>query len=191
MKKLILIITLFCTSLCVKAYQYQGNQTSDISNMTLAEKVQYIRQIKPFVFSKESKDKINSPEFIHILASHKQDKKYPDQYYAAQTNYKSFETNYLYPLFTKHFKIMYMYGVQEQDNIRIIYYYNVLGKLQMLDFIYGNYPNYPYFSKKYKTSGKLIESSYYPDKDTQIKFNDKGTSAEILINEKLTDKIKS
>ena len=139
--------------------------------------------------AKDCKYKLESPEFIHIIATHRKDKQYPDRYYAAQTGYASYNNAYLSPMFTKHINIMYMYGVQEKDNIRVVYYYNVFGSLQRLDFMYDKYPNYPYYSRKYKKSGNLINSEYYSDENTKIKFNTNGTQAEIWINDKLTNKI--
>jgi len=190
MKRLILLISLILST-ALHTYAFTSNEynSQDLSNMNLQEKTQYVKQIKTLLFAKDCKYKLETPEFIHIIATHRKDKQYPDQYYAAQTGYDSYNNADLTAMFTKHMNIMYMYGVQEKDNSRIIYYYNVFGSIQLLDFMYENYPNYPFYTRKYKKSGDLINSVYCPDEKTKIKFNTKGTKAEIWINEELTDKI--
>lgn len=160
-------------------------QTQDILSMDKYTQTKYIQQIKTFIYGNDCKYKINTPEFKKIILEHKRDKNYPETYYASQSDYDYYNSLKLESYYTKYLNILYMYTIQEQENLRIIYYYNPVGKLVFVEFIYGNYPNYPFFTRKYSKKGTLIESTYAINETTKIKFNTKGTKA-CIIKDKTT-----
>lgn len=146
---------------------------------------EFVQQIKTAVFSKDCVYKLETPEFKKIIQDHKKDTNYLENYYAAQSGYTYFKNNNLSAMFTPKMDVMYMYSLQETNNLRIIYYYNIWGRLQNIDFLYDNYPSYPYFSRKYNSRGKLLNTTFYSDEMTKIKFNNDGSKYEIYYKGKL------
>ena len=170
MKKIILLLLIFIIGNIT--YSFEENTLSNFDSKD-------IKVIKSILFSKECKNTLESAEFKKIIQEHKKDKNYTENYYAAQGGYKYFKNNYL-ETYTTKLDLMYMYSLQEQNNLRLIYYYSILGNLKYVDILYSNYPNYPYYSRKYSKSGKLVSSSYYPDKDTEVLFNKDGSNCQII-----------
>ena len=159
-----------------------GNITYSFDeNTVLINDIKDINSIKAILYSKECQTKLNTPEFKKIINEHKKDKNYTENYYAAQGGYKYFKNNYL-KAYTTKMDLMYMYSLQEHNNLRLIYYYSILGNLKYVDILYNNYPNYPYYSRKYSKSGKLISSSYYPDKNNEIVFYNDGSNYKIILH---------
>ena len=71
-------------------------------------------------------------------------------------------------------KNIYMYAIQDKNDVSKAYYYDALGNLKYVDFIYGEYPDYPYYSIQYKISGKPVSAIYFVSKDCQYLFNPDG-----------------
>lgn len=132
-------------------------------------------ELKSTLFAKDCIYKLETKEFKDIVQQHKKDTNYLENYYATQSGYKYFKNNNLKGYFTSKFEVLYLYSLQERNNPRVIYYYNIWGQLQNLDFLYGEYPAYPYFARKYKPNGQLINTIYYPSEDKQIIFNKDGS----------------
>src|SRR5574344_614818 len=152
------------------------DQTQDILSMDKYAQTKYIQQIKTFIYGNDCKYKIDTPEFKKIILEHKKDKNYPETYYASQSDYDYYNNLKLKGYYTKYLNILYMYSIQEQGNLRILYYYNPVGKLVFVEFIYGNYPNYPFFTRKYTPKGKLMNCSYSINNNTMIIFNKDGST---------------
>ena len=68
-----------------------------------------------------------------------------------------------------------MYAIQNKKDLSKIYYYDALGHLRYVDFINGDYPDYPYYSYQYKINGKPVSAIYFVSKDTQYMYNPDGT----------------
>lgn len=166
------------------------DENFDINTITGGDRFQYVQGVKAYTFSKDCAFKLETDEFKKMIKEHKKDNNYPENYYAAQSGYTSFKGNNLSAMFTPKMDIMYLYAVQPQNNVRTTFYYNAIGHLKYIDFSYGNYPNYPYYARKYTKSGKLINTLYCPDEMTQIKFNKDGSTAEIWYKGKVIEKIK-
>lgn len=168
LKKVGILFFVFCIGCCVFAV---NNITSDD-----------IFEIKTALFSKNYNQKLDSNEFNTLIKQHKKDTNYLENYYAVLSGYKSYKNNNLKGFFTKKFDIMYLYSLQERNNPRIVYYYNIWGKLQNVEFIHGEYPAYPYFSRKYKPNGQIVDSTYFPSKENSIVFNKDGSKYKIKQN---------
>lgn len=138
-----------------------------------------ITEIKSTLFTKDCIHKLETQEFKTLIQQHKKDTNYLENYYATQSGYKYYKNNDLKGYFIPKLDVLYMYSLQERNNPRIIYYYNIWGQLQNLDFIYGEYPGYPYFARKYKPNGQLINTIYYPENNTQIIFDKTGNKYKI------------
>jgi len=180
MKKYFVLLLMFIlSSISSFATDALRQETFDISNLSNSERFDYVKTIKNDVFSENGIYKLESPEFKQLIKEHKKDKNFPENYYAAQSGYTYFKENNLSSMFTPKMDVMYMYSVQSRNNLRIIYYYSILGNLKYIEFLYGNYPNYPYYVRKYARCGKLNTTIYNVDERTEIKFNKDGSSATI------------
>ena len=102
------------------------------------------------------------------------DKNHLNNYYAASAGYKELDGKNISAFYFKNQKHIYMYAIQEKKDISRIYYYSALGKLKYVDYVYGEYPEYPYYSIQYKTSGKPVSAIYFVSKDTQYLFAPNG-----------------
>lgn len=190
MKKLLLIFALLligCTTFAVDIF----DDDTDITALEGNNRVEYLQDLKREIFSHDCAFSLESDEFKKMIKTHKKDKNYVENYYAAQAGYTSFKENNISGMFTPKMDLMYMYALQEKHNIRITYYYNAIGHLKYIDFMYGNYPSFPYFARKYTTGGNLYSTLYCINEMTQIKFNKDGSTAEIWYKGKLIDKIKN
>lgn len=188
MKKILfLLFVLFfgCTSYALENIE----QPEDITTLNNSDRLTYIRNVKNVIFAKDCAFKLESPEFKKLIKDYKKDKNYPENYYAAQAGYTYFRNNNISALFTPKMDVMYQYSIQEPDNMRIVYYYTMLGNLKYIEFLYGSYPNYPYYVRKYCRSGKLITTTYIPDKTTEIKFNKDGSNAMITCKGKVINNL--
>ena len=72
---------------------------------------EYVNIAKTEVFNNDFVRNFESQEFKDIVAKHKKDNNYLENYYAAQSGYKYFKNNNLSGIFTK-MDIMYMYTLQ-------------------------------------------------------------------------------
>jgi hypothetical protein len=85
-------------------------------------------------------------------------------------------------------QFIYMYGVQYKDNPKTVYYYDALGKLKYVDLLSDNYPNYPYISRQYRVSGKLVSAIYFVSKDMQYMYEPNKEFKGIWYKDKMFDR---
>ncbi len=102
------------------------------------------------------------------------DKNRIENYYAASAGYKEYKGNNISAFYYKKMKNIYMYALQDKKDISKSYYYDTLGHLRYIDFIYGAYPDYPYYAYQYKISGVPISAIYYVSEDCQYLFKPNG-----------------
>ena len=50
-----------------------------------------------------------------------------------------------------------------------------MGRLKFVDFRYGGFPEYPFYTKKYAINGKLIRAMYLQSPDTMYIYSNKGS----------------
>lgn len=171
MKKIIpLIFAVFFINLAVYA-NYNDVYIADIQydwiNKSEVEKESIISEIKDIIFENEIKPQENfKTQFKDLL----KDKMYKEHYLAASAGYKEYKENNISAFYYKKQKHIYMYALQNKKDISKIYYYDALGHLKYIDFIYGEYPEYPYYAIQYRISGKPVCATYYVSKDTQYLF---------------------
>lgn len=86
-----------------------------------------------------------------------------------------------------HKNLLYMYAIKYKNNPKQIFYYNGLGTLRYVDEISENYPNYPYFSKQYRSSGRLAGAIYFVSKDLQYVYKPDGEFKGVWYKDKMFD----
>ena len=170
-----LLAVLFLTQLLAFA-NYNDIYIADIQydwiDKSMVEKEAIISEIRDIIFEDEvTKIKDLKSQFKDRL----KDKDHMDHYYAASAGYEEYGDYNISAFYYGKQKHIYMYALQEKKDLSKAYYYDALGKLRYIDFIYGEYPEYPYYSIQYRISGKPISAIYFVSKDTQYLFEPDGT----------------
>ena len=70
----------------------------------------------------------------------------------------------------------------------ISYFKCVVSRYIFYDFIYGEYPEYPYHTIQYDISGKPISAIYFASKDCQYLYNPDGEFVGVWYKHNLYDK---
>ena len=176
MKKFKYILALFCLIQTISFANYNDIYIADIQydwiQKTEVEKEAIISEIKDIIF--ENGEITKKEKFRQELKEQNKDKNHLEQYYAASAGYKELKDNNISAFYFKNQKHIYMYALQNKKDLSKIYYYSALGKLKYVDFINGEYPDYPYYSIQYRTSGEPVSAIYFVSKDTQYLFTPKG-----------------
>lgn len=176
MKKFKYILALFCLIQTISFANYNNIYIADIQydwiQKTEVEKEAIISEIKDIIF--ENGEITKKEKFRQELKEQNKDKNHLEHYYAASAGYKELKDNNISAFYFKNQKHIYMYALQNKKDLSKIYYYSALGKLKYVDFINGEYPDYPYYSIQYRTSGEPVSAIYFVSKDTQYLFTPKG-----------------
>lgn len=173
MKKFLLLLLL---SLPLAAFaNYNDVYIADIQydwiNKSEVEKEAIISEVKDIVFETPIE---KLPDFKKQFKDRLKDKNHLDNYFAASAGYKELGDYNISAFYYKKMKNIYMYALQDKKDVSKAYYYDALGKLRYVDFIYGEYPDYPYYSIQYRTSGKPVSAIYFVSKDCQYLFKPDG-----------------
>ncbi len=174
MKKLLSLLLFLFMPLAVFA-NYNDIYIADIQydwiDKSTMEKEAIISEIKDIIFeSPIEKQKDFKKQFKDKL----KDKNHLDNYFAASAGYKELGEYNISAFYYKKMKNIYMYAIQDKKDVSKAYYYDALGKLRYIDFIYGDYPDYPYYSIQYRISGKPVSAIYFVSKDCQYLFKPDG-----------------
>ena len=173
MKKFILAILLLVQTAVFANYNdiYIANIQYDWINKSEVEKEAIISEVRDIIFETPvEKQKDFKSQFKDKL----KDKEHADNYLAASAGYKEFRGNNISAFYYKNMKNIYMYALQDKKDVSKAYYYDALGKLRYIDFIYGEYPDFPYYSVQYRISGKPVSAIYFVSKDCQYLFKPDG-----------------
>ena len=114
-------------------------------------------------------------------------KKYDERYYNNNggSYYKEYKEYNISAFYYKKFKHIYMYAIQDKKDLTKSFYYDALGNLRYIDFIDGDYPDYPYSAIQYKISGEPVSAIYYVSKDCQYLFKPDGEFEGVWFQHKL------
>ena len=173
LKKIFLILCL-CVQTAVFANFndiFIADITYDWINKTEVEKEAIIQEVKDIIFEQPiEKQKDFRSQFKDKL----KDKNYLENYMAASAGYKEYKGNNISAFYFKKMKSLYMYALQDKNDVSKAFYYDALGHLKYVDFIYGEYPDYPYYSIQYRITGTPVSAIYFASKDCQYLFTPKG-----------------
>ncbi|MBQ4115117.1 hypothetical protein IJD34_06900 [bacterium] len=170
MKKLLITICLlFINQTAFANYNdiYIADIQYDWINKAEVEKESIISEIRDIIFETEV---VKQEGFKTQFKDRLKDKLYKEHYLAASAGYKEYKDYNISAFYYKKQKHIYMYAIQDKKDFSKIYYYDALGHLKYIDFIYGEYPDYPYYAIQYRISGKPVCATYYVSKDTQYLF---------------------
>lgn len=157
----------------------------DWINKSEVEKEAIISEIHDIIFEEEI---VNQKDFKSQFKDKLKDKSWKEHYYAASAGYEEYKDYNISAFYYKKQKHIYMYALQDKKDLTKNYYYNALGHLQYVDFIYGEYPDFPYYSIQYQISGKPISAIYFVSKDIQYLFAPDGSFTGVWYKHNLYDK---
>ena len=109
------------------------------------------------------------------LSKYLKDTDYKIHYDAVCAGYTHYRDVNLQPFFLGKSKYVYMYALQYDKAPQKTFYYDAMGRLKFVDFRYGGFPEYPFYTKKYGINGKLIRAMYLQSPDTMYIYSNKGS----------------
>lgn len=186
--KYILIILFLTQSLTFANYNdiYIADIQYDWINKTEVEKESIISEVHDIIFENGALPK--QEDFKSQFKDKLKDKNYREHYLAASAGYKEYNEFNISAFYYKKQKHIYMYALQNKKDISKSYYYDALGKLRYIDFNFGEYPEYPYYTIQYSISGKPISAIYNVSKDNQYLFEPDGNFKGVWYKHNLYDK---
>lgn len=165
---------------------YVADIQYDWINKSEVEKEAIISEVHDIIFENESLPKIEN--FKSQFKELKKDKNYKEHYLAASAGYKEFKDNNISAFYYKKQKHIYMYALQNKKDVSKSYYYDALGNLRYIDFNFGEYPEYPYYTIQYRISGEPVSAIYYVSKDNQYLYEPDGTFKGVWYKHNLYDR---
>lgn len=172
-KKILLTIMLLAQTAVFASFNdvLIADVTYDWINKSEVEREAIIQEVKDIIFE-QPVEKQN--DFRSQFKDKLKDKNYLENYMAASAGYKEYKGNNISAFYFKKMKSLYMYALQDKKDVSKAFYYDALGHLKYVDLIYGEYPDYPYYSIQYKISGTPVSAIYFASKDCQYLFTPKG-----------------
>lgn len=150
---------------------YVADIQYDWINKSELEKEDIINEVHDILFEN---DVVKQKDFKSQFKDKLKDKNYPETYFAASAGYKEYKGYNIAAFYYKKMKSIYMYALQDKKDVTKAYYYDALGHLKYVDFMSGEYPDYPYSAIQYKISGTPVSAIYYVSKDCQYLFKPDG-----------------
>ena len=172
-KKILLTIILFSQTAAFASFNdvLIADVTYDWINKSEVEREAIIQEVKDIIFE-QPVEKQN--DFRSQFKDKLKDKNYLENYMAASAGYKEYKGNNISAFYFKKMKSLYMYALQDKKDVSKAFYYDALGHLKYVDLIYGEYPDYPYYSIQYRITGTPVSAIYFASKDCQYLFTPKG-----------------
>ena len=172
-KKILLTIMLLAQTAVFASFNdvLIADVTYDWINKSEVEREAIIQEVKDIIFEQPI---VKQNDFRSQFKDKLKDKNYLENYMAASAGYKEYKGNNISAFYFKKMKSLYMYALQDKKDVSKAFYYDALGHLKYVDFIYGEYPDYPYYSIQYRITGTPVSAIYFASKDCQYLFTPKG-----------------
>jgi hypothetical protein len=177
MKKLLIVLSLILFTQAIANANYNDIYIADIQydwiKKTEQEKDVLINEVHDIVFENGIYEK--QKDLKKQFKNRTQDKEYRQHYLAASAGYEEFKDYNISAFYYKKQKHIYMYALQDKKDLTKSFYYDALGKLRYIDYNFGEYPEYPYYTIQYSISGEPISAIYNVSKDNQYLYNPDGS----------------
>ena len=189
MKKLLIIFVILLTGISVYADEetLSGGVVFDWVDLSQIQRDTTIEQYKSKLFEETEIFKIKKREFKDKYANYLKDENYREHYRLAKMGQTETAEANLCAFFYKN-EILLIYALQYKNDLRHVYYYNAYGRLQYVDEISENYPNFPYSSKQIKKNGKTVSAIYFTSPEVQYMFDPDGDFRGVWYKEKMYDR---
>lgn len=160
----------------VSSANYNDIYVADIKydwiNKNDVEKEAIIKEVHDIIFENTLENKKNLKT---DLKDKLKDKDRLKHYLSASSGHEECGEHIISAFYFKKQKHIYMYALQDKKDPTKSYYYDALGNLRYIDYIYGEYPEYPYYVIQYKVSGEPVSAIYYVSKENQYLYKPDGT----------------
>jgi hypothetical protein len=190
MQKIKYIFTVFLLAQCFAFANLNDIFIADIQydwlNKSEIEKEAIVSEIREIIFKDGKIKAIN--DFKTNFKDKMKDKNYKEHYIIASAGRKEFKNFNISAFYYKKQKHIYMYALQDKKDLSKIFYYDALGNLRYIDFNYGDYPIYPYYTIQYSITGKPISAIYNVSKDSQYLYQPDGVFKGVWYKHNLYDK---
>ena len=186
-KKVLLFGLLFATTSVYAGFNdiLVADIRYDWINKSEMEKEAIISEVHDIIFENPVEKQL---DLKSMFKDRLKDKNHLDNYYAASAGYKEYKGQNIGAFYYKKMKNLYMYAIQDKSDVSKSFYYDALGNLKYVDFIFGEYPDYPYTAIQYKINGKPVSAIYYVSKDCQYLFTPEGDFEGVWYKYKLYNK---
>ena len=162
-----------------------ANIQYDWINKSVLEKDEIINEIHDIIF----KEPLQKRKDLRSLFKDKlKDKNHYENYMAASAGYEEYNGYNISAFYYKKMVHLYMYALQDKTDLTKSYYYDATGHLRYVDFIEGEYPDYPYYSIQYRINGTPVSAIYYVSKDCQYLYTPEGEFQGVWYKHKLYNK---
>lgn len=150
----------------------QGKTEFNWLDMSQLERDTIIQNYKNIIFDEDTVYKYKRKEFKSQYKDYIKDQYLQYHYFEAKNGITETSQYKISAFFSG--KILISYAIQYKNNPRTVYYYDALGHLKYVDMLSENYPNFPYWSKQYRVSGKMISAIYFVSHDMQYMYKPDG-----------------
>jgi len=164
---------------------YVADIQYDWINKSEVEKEAMISEVHDIIFT----NALNKRDDLKSIFKDKlKDKNHLENYMAASAGYKEFKGNNISAFYYKKMANPFMYALQDKQDTSKSFYYDAMGNLRYIDFINGDYPDYPYSAIQYRITGKPVSAIYYISEDCQYLFTPEGDFEGVWYKHKLYNK---
>lgn len=186
-KKLLITLCLMIP-LCASANYndvYVANIEYDWINKSALEKEAMITEIHDIIFTENL---VKRQDLKTLFKDKLKDKNHVDNYLAASAGYKEYKGNNISAFYYKKMTNPFMYALQDKEDTSNAFYYDAMGNLRYVDFINGDYPDYPYYAIQYRINGTPVSAIYFISQDCQYLFKPNGDFEGVWYKHKLYNK---
>ncbi len=185
MKKILLIfaIIIFGMSSYAQDAVIQGGVTFDWLTITQEQRDTAVEHFKSIVFT-DSKGDMKKKEFREKYADFLKDPDFKRHYMLASEGFTETD-EYNICAFNTRGGLLLIYAIQYKNNLRNTYYYDALGHLRYVDETSENYPNFPYYTRQYRSNGSMVSAVYVESKDVQYIYEPDGKFKGIWYKDKM------
>ena len=142
-----------------------------------------IAKYKSELFPENTVYKFTKKDFKEKYKDFLKDKDYQRHYMLVSNNVTETDDENLCGFYKG--RLLISYAVQYKNDLRTVYYYDVLGNLRYVDNMSENYPNFPYSSKQYRVNGTLAGAISFESHDLQYVFNNNQTFKGVWYKDKM------
>ena len=152
-------------------------------NITQDERDSIISKYRADLFDKDTVYKFKRKTFKEMFKNFLKDSDYKRHYMLVSNDVRETNEENLCGFYRG--KLLVSYAIQYKDDLKTVYYYDVLGNLRYVDTFSDNYPNFPYTSKQYRYTGNLISAIYFISHDLQYMYKNNETFRGIWYKDKM------
>lgn len=185
------ILITFCLLIPLSVFaNYNDVYVADIQydwiSKSELEKEAMIKEIHDIIFEEQTLEK--RTDLKSLFKDKLKDKNHLDNYMAAAAGYKEYKGNNISAFYYKRMASPFMYALQDKHDTSNAFYYDAMGTLRYIDFINGDYPDYPYYAIQYRTSGVPVSAVYFISEDCQYLYKPNGEFEGVWYKHKLYNK---